>query len=110
MALFQSDTVTIDRDTDGSFVLVLDVPNRSVNVITRQVLADLEAALDFLSAQPRVPVLVIRSGKKSGFLAGADIAEFTAIKDVAGARSLSEAGQKLFGRLTALSAPSVAII
>ncbi len=84
MPLFRSDTVTIDRDTDGSFVLVLDVPNRSVNLITRQVLADLDAALDVLSAQSRVPVLVVRSGKKSGFLAGADIAEFIAIKDPAG--------------------------
>jgi 3-hydroxyacyl-CoA dehydrogenase/enoyl-CoA hydratase/3-hydroxybutyryl-CoA epimerase len=110
MALFQSDSITIDRDTDGSFVLTLDVPDRSVNVITRQVLADLEAALDFLSAQPRVPVLVVRSAKKTGFLAGADIAEFTAIKDTAGARSLSEAGQKLFGRLADLASPSVAVI
>jgi 3-hydroxyacyl-CoA dehydrogenase/enoyl-CoA hydratase/3-hydroxybutyryl-CoA epimerase len=110
MALFQSNTITMDRDADGSFVLVLDVPNRGVNVITRQVLADLDAALDFITAQPRVPVLVVRSGKKSGFLAGADIAEFAAIKDTAGAQSLSEAGQKLFGRLAALPAPSVAVI
>ncbi len=110
MALFQSDSITVDRDADGSFVLVIDVPDRSVNVITRQVLADLDAALDFLTAQPRVPVLVVRSGKKSGFLAGADIAEFTAIKDTAGAKAFSEAGQTLFGRLAALPGPSVAVI
>ena len=46
MSLFQSKTVTIERDADGSFVLVLDVPDRSVNVITRQVLADLDAGGD----------------------------------------------------------------
>src|SRR5580692_7957910 len=110
MSLFQSDTVTIQRDADGSFVLVLDVPGRSVNIITRQVLADLDAALDVLSAQPYVPVLVVRSGKKSGFLAGADLDEFRAVKDAAAARALSEAGQKLFGRLAGLHAPTVAVI
>src|SRR5262249_19698378 len=76
MPIFQSDTVTIDRDTDGSYVLKIDVPSKSVNLLTRGVLADLDSALDFLLAEQRVPVVVIRSGKKSGFLAGADIAEF----------------------------------
>jgi 3-hydroxyacyl-CoA dehydrogenase/enoyl-CoA hydratase/3-hydroxybutyryl-CoA epimerase len=110
MSVFQSPTVTVQRDGDGSFVLVMDVPDRSVNVITRQVLADLEAALDALAAQPRVPVLVVRSGKKSGFLAGADISEFLGITDAAAARALSEAGQKVFDRLANLAAPSVAVI
>jgi 3-hydroxyacyl-CoA dehydrogenase/enoyl-CoA hydratase/3-hydroxybutyryl-CoA epimerase len=110
MPIFQSDTVTIDRDADGSFVLVLDVRDRSVNVVTRQVLADLDAALDALAGQQRVPVLVVRSGKKSGFLAGADLDEFRAIADASAARALSEAGQKLFDRLAGLAAPTVAVI
>ncbi len=110
MSLFQSDTITVERDSDGSFVLTIDVPGKSVNVITRGVLADLEGALDALAAQPRVPVLVVRSGKKTGFLAGADLHEFTAIRDVASARALSQAGQDLFGRLAGLAAPSVCVI
>lgn len=110
MSIYHSDTLTIHRDNDGSFVLILDVPDKSLNVVTRQVLADLEGALDALDKQPRIPVLVIRSGKKTGFLAGADIEEFTRITDVAGAIALSETGQRLFNRLAALSAPSVAVI
>jgi 3-hydroxyacyl-CoA dehydrogenase/enoyl-CoA hydratase/3-hydroxybutyryl-CoA epimerase len=110
MPVYQSDTVTVERDTDGSFVLVLDVPGRSVNLITRQVLADLDGALDALARQPRVPVLVVRSGKKTGFLAGADIQEFTRIQDAAGALALSEAGQKLFGKLAGVAGPSVAVV
>src|SRR5204862_1345388 len=73
-------------------------------------LADLEGALDALSREPRIAVLVIRSGKKTGFLAGADINEFTAIGDTAAALSLSAAGQNLFNKLAGLSAPSVAVI
>src|SRR5262245_10639087 len=110
MSVFQSDTVTIDRDTDGSCVLKIDVPDKSVNVLSRAVLADLDHALDFLAREPRVPVLVIRSGKKSGFLAGADIAEFRLIRNSQEAQALSELGQKLFGKLAALAAPSVAVI
>jgi 3-hydroxyacyl-CoA dehydrogenase/enoyl-CoA hydratase/3-hydroxybutyryl-CoA epimerase len=110
MSIYHSDTVTHERDNDGSFVLKIDVPDKSVNVITRQVLADLDACLDALTAQPRVPVLVVRSGKKSGFLAGADLHEFTLIKDAAAAQALSETGQKLFDKLAGLSAPSVAVI
>src|SRR5262245_50157811 len=107
MPLFQSETVAIDRDTDGSVVLVLDVPGRSVNVITRRVLADLDAALDALRSQQRLPVLVVRSGKKSGFLAGADLAEFVAVRDAASARALSETGQNLFNKLAELPCPTV---
>src|SRR5262245_3666554 len=102
MSIFQSDTIRVERDaSDGSFVLILDVPGRSVNLITRQVLADLDAAIDALSTQTRVPVLVVRSGKKTGFLAGADVNEFVAIRDQNAALALSEAGQKVFTRLAA---------
>ena len=110
MSIYQSDTATVERDSDGSFVLKLDVPGKSVNLITRQVMADLDGALDALAVQPRVPVLVLRSGKKSGFMAGADIQEFTRITDAAGALALSEAGQQLFGKLASLNAPSVAVM
>src|SRR5262245_49188745 len=110
MPVFESATVKVDRDNDGSYVLVIDVPGKPVNVINRQLLADLGAALDALAAQPRVPVLVVRSGKKAGFLAGADLNEFLAIKDAAGARGTSAAGQELFGRLAKLNAPTVCVI
>src|SRR5262245_32138878 len=95
----QAATPTRHRHAHRSFVLVLDVPGKSVNVITRQVLADLGGALDVLAAQPRVPVLVVRSGKTSGFLAGADLQEFRDIRDAAAARALSATGQALFNRL-----------
>jgi 3-hydroxyacyl-CoA dehydrogenase/enoyl-CoA hydratase/3-hydroxybutyryl-CoA epimerase len=110
MPIYESPSVAVERDTDGSFVLKFDVPGRSVNLLTRQTLADLDGALDALAGQPRVSVLVVRSEKKSGFLAGADVEEFTQIKDAAGARALSEAGQRLFGKLAALEGPSVAVI
>jgi 3-hydroxyacyl-CoA dehydrogenase/enoyl-CoA hydratase/3-hydroxybutyryl-CoA epimerase len=110
MAIFHSDTVTVERDNDGSAVLQIDVPGRSVNVFNRQVLADLDGALDALAAEGRVPVLAVRSGKKSGFIAGADLQEFLHITDAAGAEAISAAGQEVFGKLARLPMPSVAVI
>lgn len=110
MPTFQSSTVTVDRDADGGFVLLVDVPGKPVNVVNRPFLADLRAALDALAALPRVPVLVVRSAKKAGFLAGADLNEFLAIGDAAQARALSAAGQDVFARLERLAAPTVCVL
>ncbi len=106
MQIFQSETVVVERDPDGSVVLKLDVPGRSVNVFNRQVLADLDAALDAVAAS-KAPLLVIRSGKTSGFVAGADLHEFLAIKDAAERRGdLRPRGQKLFDKLAGLPMPT----
>jgi 3-hydroxyacyl-CoA dehydrogenase/enoyl-CoA hydratase/3-hydroxybutyryl-CoA epimerase len=111
MPVFESATVTVDRDAaDGSFVLLIDVPGKPVNVINPQLLADLGAALTALEAQPRVPVVAVRSGKKAGFLAGADLNEFLKIGDVAAARATSAAGQDVFARLARLKAPTVCVL
>jgi 3-hydroxyacyl-CoA dehydrogenase/enoyl-CoA hydratase/3-hydroxybutyryl-CoA epimerase len=81
-----------------------------MNVVTRQLLDDLEAALEWLETQQRLHVVVLRGGKKTGFLAGADLREFAAIASTTQASATSERGQKVFGRLAALPAPSVAVI
>jgi 3-hydroxyacyl-CoA dehydrogenase/enoyl-CoA hydratase/3-hydroxybutyryl-CoA epimerase len=91
-------------------MLILDVPGKSVNVFTRQVLADLEAAFNRLAEEAGIPVLVLRGGKPSGFLAGADLKEFLAIQSPADAAALSAQGQRLFGQLAALPMPTVAVI
>jgi 3-hydroxyacyl-CoA dehydrogenase/enoyl-CoA hydratase/3-hydroxybutyryl-CoA epimerase len=110
MPIFQSENVVVEKDADGSVVLILDVAGRSHNVFTRQVLADLDAALDKVAALGGVPVLVVRSGKKTGFLAGADLNEFLTVKDAAGAEALSALGQGVLNKLAALPVPSVAAV
>lgn len=109
MQIFQSSTIVVERDSEGALALVLDVPDRGVNVFNRQVMADLDAALDAV-ASSKAPVLVVRSGKKSGFVAGADLQEFLAIRDAAGAQAISATGQKLFDKLAALPMPSIAAV
>ena len=105
--LFQSETVTVEKDRDGSAFLKIDVPGQTHNVITHQVLADLDAALDAVAAEPRLPLLVFRSGKQAGFLAGADLHGFLEIADAAAAEALSAQGQRLFDKLAALPMPTL---
>jgi 3-hydroxyacyl-CoA dehydrogenase/enoyl-CoA hydratase/3-hydroxybutyryl-CoA epimerase len=109
VAVFQSETVVVERDSDGSVVLKFDVPGRSLNVLNRRALADLDAALDAV-ADSRAPLLIIRSGKKSGFVAGADLEDFLTIRDAAGASALSATGQQLFAKLAGLPMPTLAVI
>lgn len=107
--LFQSETVSLERDREGGVVLKLDVPDRAVNVFNRRVLSDLDGALD-AAAQSKAPLLLVRSGKNSGFIAGADLREFLAIEDSASAEAISATGQRLFAKLAALPMPTVAAI
>jgi 3-hydroxyacyl-CoA dehydrogenase/enoyl-CoA hydratase/3-hydroxybutyryl-CoA epimerase len=109
MQIFQSATIVVERDSDGAVALILDVPGRGVNVFNRQVMTDLDAALDAV-ATSKAPLLIVRSGKKSGFVAGADLQELLGIQDAAGATAVSATGQRLFDKLAALPMPSIAAI
>src|SRR5258708_26792569 len=110
MPLFQSANVQVERDAGGSAILILDVQNKSVNVFNRQVLADLDAALDAIQPQHTIPVLCVRSGKPTGFIAGADLSEFLAIRDESAAAQMSALGQKLFDKLAKLPMPTMAAV
>lgn len=110
MAFFQTQSLWVNQLADGVAALVLDVPDRSVNVLTQQVLTDLEQALDRIAAESSFRLLVIRSGKPGTFIAGADVRELAAIPSPEEAQRLSQRGQHIFAKLAALPQPSVAII
>ena len=99
----------IDRDADGIVWLVLDKPGTSANVLSSEVLIELGAMLAELSANPP-RALIVRSAKANGFIAGADIREFTAFKGPEDAFALIRGGQGVLDRLEALPCPSVAAI
>jgi 3-hydroxyacyl-CoA dehydrogenase/enoyl-CoA hydratase/3-hydroxybutyryl-CoA epimerase len=110
MALFQTDNLSVTLAADGVATLLLDVLDHSMNVFNRQVLADLDAAFDRITAEPAVKLLLIRSGKPTGFIAGADLHEFTTVTKPSDAEELALAGQRLFDKLADLHVPTVAVI
>ncbi len=110
MPAFQTKNLAVEHHPDGVALLRIDVPERPVNVFSRQVLADLDAALQYVAGDASVRLLVLRSGKVSGFMAGADLNELAAIESPEAARALSELGQNVFDRLAGLPQPTVALI
>lgn len=99
----------LERDADGIVWLALDKPGGSANVLSRNVLVELGQLLEPLEAAPPRAV-VIRSGKPSGFIAGADIKEFTHLRNATDAYALIRGGQAVLDRLAALRCPTVAAI
>jgi 3-hydroxyacyl-CoA dehydrogenase / enoyl-CoA hydratase / 3-hydroxybutyryl-CoA epimerase len=100
---------SFDVDADNIGWLTLDKPGSSANTLGHAVLLDLQRALE--AAQRRaLRGLVIRSGKPSGFIAGADIREFTRFDSEAAALELITLGQRICARIEALPCPTVAAI
>jgi len=99
----------LERDASGLARLVLDVPGSSANVLSRAVLVELGNVLSGLESDPPRG-LVVRSGKAGGFIAGADIREFTRIEDPESAFEEIRAAQRILDRLEALPCPTVAAI
>jgi 3-hydroxyacyl-CoA dehydrogenase/enoyl-CoA hydratase/3-hydroxybutyryl-CoA epimerase len=63
---------------------------------------------ELLAKNPRG--LIIRSAKESGFVAGADVEEFTKIKDADDAIRLVRRGWDLYNKLAALPFPTLALV
>jgi 3-hydroxyacyl-CoA dehydrogenase/enoyl-CoA hydratase/3-hydroxybutyryl-CoA epimerase len=110
MAFFQRANLRIEKKSDESAVLVLDVAGRNVNVFDREVFADLDDALNCLADTPTLKLLGIRSASASKSFAGADIASFAAIQNAEEAKALSELGQRVFDKLANLPVPTLLAI
>src|SRR5450432_559844 len=99
----------LTRDAEGIAWLSFDKPGTSANVLSASVLFELDGLLGQIEAALPKGVVVI-SAKKSGFIAGADIKEFTQLQDEATGYTLTRRGQAVFDRLEALSCPTVAAV
>jgi 3-hydroxyacyl-CoA dehydrogenase/enoyl-CoA hydratase/3-hydroxybutyryl-CoA epimerase len=64
---------TIDADADGIALVTWDMPGRSMNVFTEEVMRELDAIVDEVAGDPGIKGAVITSGKDS-FSGGADLA------------------------------------
>ena len=99
----------LDRDADGIVWLTFDRQGASTNTFSKEVMEELGAIIDRFAAE-RPKGVVIRSGKESGFIAGADVDEFTRIDEVEEALAIVRRGWDAFNRLAALPFPTVALV
>src|SRR2546427_4259065 len=99
----------VETDHDNIVWLSFDKQGASANILSADVMAELDRILDELRTRnPRG--LIIRSGKDSGFIAGADVEEFTRIKDADDAMRLVKRGWDLYNKLEALPFATLALV
>lgn len=99
----------LERDPDGLAWLTFDRAGSAVNALSADTMAELATVLDALDAQPPKG-LVIRSGKATGFIVGADVNEFAELNTPEQGRALVARGWNLFNRLAAVRYPTLALI
>ncbi len=97
------------RADDGILILTLDRAGSSVNALSRAVLDELSEIIERISFEPPKGI-VIRSGKATGFIVGADIKEFESFERNGTVQDALENGQRIFQKLARLPCPTVAAI
>lgn len=66
---------SFEVDTSGIATITFDMPGRSFNTITQSVQRDLDVVVERLRSDPAIVGGILRSGKSTGFCAGADLKE-----------------------------------
>jgi len=99
----------IVTEADGIAVATLDKQGAAANALSAEVLGEFGQLLDRLDADPPKG-LIIRSGKAAGFVAGADIQEFSQLDTAEKGRALVARGWELFNRLAAVRYPTLALV
>jgi 3-hydroxyacyl-CoA dehydrogenase / enoyl-CoA hydratase / 3-hydroxybutyryl-CoA epimerase len=99
----------LTRDADGIAWLLFDRDGASANTLSAEMMEEFDKILGELESQ-RPAGLVIRSAKKSGFIAGADVNEFRGATDPQAVETAISRAHAVIDRLEALRVPSVAVI
>ncbi len=97
------------RDPGGVEWLLFDKADASTNTLSADVMAELDQILQNIEAEPP-RALVIRSLKKNGFIAGAEISEFTGYGEGEDTEDVVRRGHSLFNRLEGLKCTTIALI
>jgi len=106
----QYEHLRMERDEWGIVTVTIDVHDRSMNVFNGSVLNELDRVAALLEQDESARLVLFRSGKESGFMAGADLfplREMTRPEQIDG---VLRQGQNLFNRIAALPMLTVAVI
>jgi 3-hydroxyacyl-CoA dehydrogenase/enoyl-CoA hydratase/3-hydroxybutyryl-CoA epimerase len=104
-----SNNWALEIDAERIAWLTCDMAGASANVLSGDVVRELAAKLrDAVALRPIG--MVVQSGKRSGFIAGADIKEFLKIRTPAEAYELVRAGQSVMQQLEDVPFPTVAAL
>jgi len=97
-------------DEDGILWIVFDAPDRSVNLLSAEILEALDALLREAADRPEVRGLLFTSPKAGMFIAGMDVAQISSVNDSIRGAEAARFGQAVFQKIAAMHAPSVCVI
>jgi 3-hydroxyacyl-CoA dehydrogenase/enoyl-CoA hydratase/3-hydroxybutyryl-CoA epimerase len=95
---------------DGICVLTFDRPESGANIFDVPTMQNLSEHLDAIEKDAAVRGVIVTSGKKSIFIAGADLKTLLEQAQTGELRAFIAEGQKVFNRFAALKVPTVAAI
>jgi len=99
----------MEKDS-GIAILTIDVKDKKVNILTSDVMQELDEILDVVAAKTSIKALVFISGKEDNFIAGANVAEIRDITDPDEGARKAGLGQAVFQKIHHLSFPVIAAI
>ncbi len=99
-----------EQDPAQRVWIEFDREGKSANTINVQVLEELSELLTQIHALKEIKQVVFCSKKRSGFIAGADILDVFASKDLEVTHKLIERGQEVYKQIESLSVPTVSLI
>jgi 3-hydroxyacyl-CoA dehydrogenase/enoyl-CoA hydratase/3-hydroxybutyryl-CoA epimerase len=99
----------LEREADGVAWAILDTANSSTNTLGAAVMTELGLILDECETNPPKG-LIFTSAKEAGFIAGANIEEFTTADTPQKARALIQRGWDAYNRLAAVKYPTLALV
>jgi 3-hydroxyacyl-CoA dehydrogenase/enoyl-CoA hydratase/3-hydroxybutyryl-CoA epimerase len=99
-----------DADAEGGIAwAILDTADSSTNTLGAEVMAELVAILDECDRNPPKG-LIFTSAKEAGFIAGANIEEFTSADTPEKAHVIIQRGWDAYNRLAAVRYPTLALV
>jgi 3-hydroxyacyl-CoA dehydrogenase/enoyl-CoA hydratase/3-hydroxybutyryl-CoA epimerase len=101
---------TLTKREDGIAILTMDVAEDSMNTLKADFGEEITSILDEIENDDAIRGVVVASGKKDSFVAGADVSMLAACNDADEAETLSTSGQKLFDRMEGMKKTFVAAI
>ncbi len=106
----ERDALSVERRDDGVFIIRMDVPGEAVNTLRASFADDFRELFESLEKDQACKAIVFTSGKKDGFIAGADITMLEAVRSEREATELSRKGQEAMNRIEGFRVPVVAAI
>lgn len=103
-------TFTLVKQENGIAHLVMNVVGDAMNTLKAEFTEQIVNILADIKADNSIKGIVLMSGKKNSFVAGADVSMIANCKTVADATALSRQGHSIFSQIESLPIPIVAAI